>query len=76
VNDAVAKGLIKKSTYSFVRVFSIQDLGFSIAPGYNFLIQIVSKQGQNYRAHITVYDNTDRDPSEQIEPIYTIYPNA
>jgi len=74
VKDAISKGLIKKSTYSFVRIFSLKDVGYSIAPGYTYLIQIVGKQGQNYRAQIIVYDNTYT--TEHIDPIYTIYPNA
>ena len=44
VKDAISKGLIKKSAYSFVRLFSIQDTGYSFPYGYTFLVQLVSKQ--------------------------------
>jgi len=74
VNDAISKGLIKKSTYSFVRVFAMQDVGYSIAPGYTYLIQLVSKQGYNYRVQITVFDQTDLP--EKVDPFYNFYPNA
>jgi len=76
VKDALAKGLIKKSTYTFAKLFRIQDTGYSFPYGYNFLIQLVSKQGYNYRAQIVVYDNTGLDPSQKVDPQYTIYPNA
>jgi len=72
----MSKGLIKKSSaYSFVRLFSIQDTGFSIAPGYNYLIQIASKEGYNYRVRIIVWDNSGLEPEDTLLPEYTIYPN-
>ena len=73
VEDAIRKGVIKKSTYSLVRVFSIDMVDFP-SPACGFTLQIVSQQGQNYRLHINVWDNswTEEDSS----PDYIIYPNA
>ncbi len=67
--NAISKGLIKNSTYKFVRVFSIQDTGFSVSAGYTYLIQLVSKEGYNYRVRITVYENNST-------PEYVVYHNV
>jgi len=69
VKNAISKGLIKNSTYKFVRVYSIQDTGFSNPSGYNYLVQLVSKQGYNYRVRTTVWENNST-------PKYVIYPNV
>ncbi len=78
VKDAIKKGLIKKSTYNFVRVFSIHDTGYSFPYGYTFLIQLVSKKGYNYRAQITVWFQYDIEENAGVKPNpeYTIYPNV
>jgi len=73
LKDAISRGVIKKSTYSLVRVFDISIVGYPYL-GYGFTIQIVSKQGQNYRVHIFVWDNTWTE--EYLSPNYTVYPNA
>ncbi len=66
--NAISKGLIKNSTYKFVRVFSIQDTGFSVSAGYTYLVQLVSKEGYNYRVRITVYEDNST-------PKYVVYKN-
>ena len=71
---AVEEGLIEDSTYEFVRIFSLQNVGYSIAPGYTYLIQVINAEGKNYRVRITVYD-LEYSP-EMLEPSYTLYPNA
>jgi len=68
VKNAISKGLIKNSTYKYKRVFSIQDTGFSASAGYTYLVQLVSKQGYNYRVRITVYEDNST-------PKYVIYRN-
>ena len=77
INGAMSEGLLKKSkAYSFSRLFSIQDVGVSTPPGYNFLIQIVNAEGYYYRARIVVYDNSDPDSENAYQPEYTIYRTA
>ena len=75
VKDAIKKGLIKKSTYSFVRVFSIRDIGYESPHGYNFLVQLVSKKGYNYRVRIYVYVKDDIE-DDYVQPEYIIYSNV
>jgi len=72
VKDAISKGLIKKSAYSYVRVYSIQTAGFSVPRGYTYLVQLVSKEGDYYRAEITVYTVFEGHQ----DPEYVIYPNV
>ncbi len=67
VKNAISKGLIKDSTYKFVRVYSIQDTG-SASEGYTYLVQLVSSEGYNYRVRITVYENN-------ATPKYVVYKN-
>ena len=76
VEHAIEEGQIEDSTYEFVRIFSLQDVGYSIAPGNTFLIQVASAEGQNYRVRITVFDNEFSTYPEPIEPSYTLFPNA
>lgn len=76
VEHAIEDGLIEDSTYEFVRIFALQDVGFSIAPGYTYLIQVVNAEGQNYRVRITVFDNESSGSPEPIEPSFTLFPHA
>ena len=74
VKDAIAKGLIPKSTYRFWRVFCIQSIDFTNPGGLGYIIQLRNHQGQNYRARIIVWVNQPNQ--EEVPPDYHIYPNV
>ncbi len=76
VKAAIEVGNMKKSTYSFVRLFSVKDLGSKSPPGYVFKVQLVSKEGYNYRVLIIVYAIDDLENNYYLRPAYIIDPNT